>query len=171
MEYKEKLKHPLWQKKKCEIMTRDGFKCQKCGSIEKTLHVHHITYDNVKNGNPWECPNEDLVTWCEDCHSEFHHEELLEKIRYHYEHSWVDFNNLIWSYLNEENVDWRREILNFLIDNYGINLKKFYQKETKKNKYGKEEDVFTPISIMYIDPVKLNALAKKRYKEWIRNED
>jgi len=33
--YAEKLKHPLWQRKRLEILNRDGFKCAQC--VEKSL--------------------------------------------------------------------------------------------------------------------------------------
>lgn len=72
MDYKKKLKDPRWQKKKSEIMMRDKFTCQLCGSTENTLNVHHITYMRCKNGEPWSCPDSDLVTLCENCHREVH---------------------------------------------------------------------------------------------------
>ena len=31
MRYNDKLKHPLWQKKRLKIMERDGFMCVICG--------------------------------------------------------------------------------------------------------------------------------------------
>lgn len=62
--YTEKLRHPKWQKKRLEVLQRDEFTCRMCGSEEKTLHVHHISY----NGNPWETPIENLITLCEGCH-------------------------------------------------------------------------------------------------------
>lgn len=165
MEYKEKLKHPLWQKKKCEIMTRDGFKCQKCGCEEKTLHVHHITYDNIRNGNPWECPNEDLVTWCEDCHSSFHHEELVNEMQNNYENSFLGFDNLVIGFLQQENEEWRKEMLEFLDKNFGLEINRYYKKITKKNKYGKEEDTYESKSVLEINVNKLSLSAKKWNKE------
>jgi hypothetical protein len=65
-EYIEKLRDPRWQKKRLEIMQRDGFKCRECSATDKTLNVHHCFY---KYGNdPWDYPEGSLVTLCEDCH-------------------------------------------------------------------------------------------------------
>lgn len=63
--YSEKLKDPRWQKKRLEIMNRDGFRCRDCGSDTDTLHVHHCHY---AKGDPWETPDEFLLTVCELCH-------------------------------------------------------------------------------------------------------
>jgi hypothetical protein len=68
--YYELLKHPLWQKKRLEIMQRNGFSCEKCGSTESTLNVHHEYYK--KGLNPWEYPDESLHCLCEDCHLKTH---------------------------------------------------------------------------------------------------
>lgn len=65
MTYAEKLKDPRWQKKRLEVMQRDGFKCRDCESTEKTLHVHHCGY---RGKNPWETSNDLLVTVCHECH-------------------------------------------------------------------------------------------------------
>lgn len=62
--YGEKLKNPLWQKKRLKIMERDAFTCQACGCKEITLNIHHFKYV----GNPWDCPDEFLITLCEECH-------------------------------------------------------------------------------------------------------
>lgn len=62
--YSGKLKDPRWQKKRLEILNRDDFTCWHCGSLKKTLHVHHYAYV----GDPWEADNELLITLCEDCH-------------------------------------------------------------------------------------------------------
>lgn len=62
--YSEKLKHPNWQMKRLEIFKRDNVTCQHCGSKENSLNVHHIAY----SGDPWEAPNELLITLCQDCH-------------------------------------------------------------------------------------------------------
>ena len=74
MKYQDLLKHPKWQKKRLEILSRDGFKCQKCKDGETTLHVHHEIYSNGKK--PWEYDNKNLTTLCSDCHDtiSWHHE-------------------------------------------------------------------------------------------------
>ncbi len=66
--YSEKLKDPRWQKKRLNILNRDGFSCQWCGDKEHTLHVHHLKY----KGDPWDAPDEWLLTICEDCHETDH---------------------------------------------------------------------------------------------------
>ncbi len=63
--YAEKLKDPRWQKKRLEIFQRDQFRCMECFSDEKSLQVHHIAY---KGKNPWDTPNELLITYCHECH-------------------------------------------------------------------------------------------------------
>lgn len=72
MTYSEKLKHPFWQKKRLEVMQRDGWRCRKCGAAEKTLNVHHLKYIGA---NPWDTPDDSLMTLCEDCHDESHSPE------------------------------------------------------------------------------------------------
>src|SRR5690242_9951890 len=76
--YSEKLKDPRWQKKRLEILNRDTWKCRRCMTATKTLHIHHIDY--IKGMQPWEYDDKYLMTLCEDCHSEIS-EELpnLEK--------------------------------------------------------------------------------------------
>lgn len=64
MTYADKLQDPRWQAKRQIILQRDGHKCKMCGDIESSLHVHHKRYV----GEPWESPDEDLITYCEHCH-------------------------------------------------------------------------------------------------------
>lgn len=64
--YSEKLKDPRWQKKRLEVMQRDGFKCTRCNCDTQTLHVHHIRY--IEGREPWDYEIIDLTTLCEDCH-------------------------------------------------------------------------------------------------------
>lgn len=66
MTYSEKLKDPRWQRRRLEIMQRDGFHCMDCGSEDCSLNVHHLHYLSGKS--PWEYPEELLLTVCEDCH-------------------------------------------------------------------------------------------------------
>jgi len=80
MAYTEKLKDPRWQKKRLQVMSRDDFKCQLCGSDKNTLHVHHKSY----NGEPWESEDSELITLCEDCHlmtEEFHEFNLIKAVK------------------------------------------------------------------------------------------
>lgn len=64
--YHELLKDPRWQKKRLEIMQRDGFKCCMCGGEKSTLNVHHKYY--IFEREPWNYPDNLLVTLCESCH-------------------------------------------------------------------------------------------------------
>lgn len=66
MTYKEKLLDPRWQKKRLEILNRDEFTCQICKSKDNTLHIHHRRY--IVDRDPWDYPEESLVTLCADCH-------------------------------------------------------------------------------------------------------
>ena len=75
MNYKEKLLDPRWQKKRLEILQRDDFACKKCRDKTSTLHVHHRRY--LQGCEPWDVPNNVLVTLCEDCH-EYEKEEMEE---------------------------------------------------------------------------------------------
>jgi len=68
MTYAEKLKDPRWQKRRLEILNRDQWTCQKCKDKDSTLHVHHRYY--VFGCEPWEVPDEALVTVCFVCHEE-----------------------------------------------------------------------------------------------------
>lgn len=68
--YSEKLRDPRWQRKRLEIMQRDGFACVKCGNDRKTLNVHHTSY--LAGRAPWDYPDSYLETQCEDCHAAEH---------------------------------------------------------------------------------------------------
>lgn len=65
----EKLKDPRWQRRRLEILNRDNFTCQKCGDIETSLHVHHRLYSKEFK-EPWNYPDNLLVTLCEKCHQQ-----------------------------------------------------------------------------------------------------
>lgn len=70
MTYAQKLLDPRWQRKKNGILDRDDYTCQKCGSKEKTLHVHHKIY--IYGNSPWDYDDVFLETLCLDCHKEEH---------------------------------------------------------------------------------------------------
>lgn len=64
--YAEQLRHPEWQRKRLEILDRAGFSCEQCGSIDRTLHVHHSYYE--RGLKPWDYPDSSLHALCEVCH-------------------------------------------------------------------------------------------------------
>lgn len=103
VKYVDKLLDSRWQKKRLEIMGRDMFECQKCKTNDnKTLHVHHRHYINGRE--PWDYPNELLVTLCKDCHKSEEEavikaDEMLKALHF-------------WGYFNTEIV----EVLNKLIE-------------------------------------------------------
>lgn len=64
--YFEKLRDPRWQRRRLEVLERDGFACTECGDDKSELHVHHKYY--VRGRSPWEYDDEALATLCEPCH-------------------------------------------------------------------------------------------------------
>lgn len=68
--FKEQYEHPLWQRKRLEVMARDDFKCKECGNNKILLNVHHKWYSSDKM--VWEYDNNCYVTLCKKCHTNFH---------------------------------------------------------------------------------------------------
>jgi len=58
---------PRWKERREEVLQRDNYKCQSCGS-KSNLHVHHIIpfykFDDYEEANT--LPN--LITLCNSCH-------------------------------------------------------------------------------------------------------
>lgn len=75
LSYAEQLRDPRWQRKRLEILSRDGFKCELCGDDKSTLHVHHKRY--VKGRMPWEYDATELSTVCENCHESADHTRVM----------------------------------------------------------------------------------------------
>lgn len=65
--YREWLKHPKWQEKRLQVLSRDGFTCRWCGGSDEQLQVHHLRY-NIERP-PWEIKDDLLITLCDTCHS------------------------------------------------------------------------------------------------------
>ncbi len=65
MTYAQKLRSPLWQKKRLKILERDKWSCCSCRTTTKNLQVHHLYYAKKE---PWQYPDEAYQTLCEDCH-------------------------------------------------------------------------------------------------------
>ena len=67
----EQYKHPLWQKKRLEMLEDAGWECSNCGDCENLLHVHHKIY--IKGRKVWEYDQFELEVLCEKCHT-FEHQ-------------------------------------------------------------------------------------------------
>jgi len=74
MNYKEQLATKKWKLKRNEVLLRDNFTCQVCGSTTN-LHVHHTNY--FKRAKAWEYEHIWLVTLCETCHTNEHETEVI----------------------------------------------------------------------------------------------
>jgi hypothetical protein len=70
MNYKEALQHPMWQKKRLEVLEAREWKCQDCLASDQQLHVHHLLYEKGKQ--PWEYDNALLAVLCANCHEREH---------------------------------------------------------------------------------------------------
>ena len=68
-EYSNQLKDIRWFKKRNKILAHDKFKCANCDSTEH-LEVHHLYY--IEGKKAWQYPNDALITWCSECHEEWH---------------------------------------------------------------------------------------------------
>lgn len=75
--WKEQIKSPKWQKKRLEVLSLRGFKCEECGDKEKTLHVHHRFY--ISGRLIHEYDNDVLQVLCEDCHKKEHNKTDYSK--------------------------------------------------------------------------------------------
>lgn len=77
--YWELLRDPRWQRVRLQVMERENFRCQECGSAEQTLNVHHCYYR--KGLKPWEYPIGTLRCLCEACHKTAHETlDLLKQV-------------------------------------------------------------------------------------------
>ena len=75
--YAERLKHPLWQRKRLHVLQRADWTCQACGSTSTQLHAHHKVY--IKGRLPWDYPDNLLECLCDPCHERAHaHLQRLE---------------------------------------------------------------------------------------------
>lgn len=66
-----------------QVFEKDNWECLRCDCENKTLHAHHLEYENGKD--PWDYNIADIVTLCEDCHTlahdENHSEQIFKEIR------------------------------------------------------------------------------------------
>ncbi len=64
--YSEKLKNPLWQRKRLQVYDRDNWTCQLCSDVNTELHVHHLSYEPGRE--PWDYDMNNFATLCKHCH-------------------------------------------------------------------------------------------------------
>ena len=64
-EYTAYMRSVEWDEKRRAVLKRDGYRCRRCGTDQKTLTVHHRNYDNLGHERL-----EDLITLCPDCHKD-----------------------------------------------------------------------------------------------------
>jgi hypothetical protein len=73
--YLEKLNDIRWKAKSLQIKKRDNNKCRNCGDKTK-LNVHHRQYHFIiklnQFKNPWDYPDDILITLCNNCHQTGH---------------------------------------------------------------------------------------------------
>lgn len=68
--YSDKLKNPLWQKRRLDILERASWSCELCRDSKSPLHVHHLEYKQSRE--PWEYEDDELVVLCDECHKTVH---------------------------------------------------------------------------------------------------
>jgi hypothetical protein len=70
MNYAQQIKHPLWQKKRLEVLELHNFQCQTCRAKNEELHVHHPFYK--RGAMIWDYEKTELECLCFRCHKEAH---------------------------------------------------------------------------------------------------
>lgn len=72
--YSDLLNTEEWRNKRLKIIKRDNCRCVYCGN-RFHLHVHHKYYSAYPNGvlvDPWNYPDDALITLCAYCHQRVH---------------------------------------------------------------------------------------------------
>ncbi len=80
LNYWQKLQDPRWQQKRLQVMSNQGWRCQKCGATEHSgipFTVHHRYY--VSKREPWNYPSGCYVLLCDPCHENDHSSPDEEK--------------------------------------------------------------------------------------------
>ena len=62
-----RLNSDSYRKLRTDVLERDGWRCQNCGTSER-LQVHHIRSRSALGDDA----AENLITLCADCHRQFH---------------------------------------------------------------------------------------------------
>lgn len=77
MTYLELLQDLRWDDKRKQILKRDNWTCQYCGTSDTELQVHHMWYET--NTLPWDYEDWALITLCKFCHEA---EEFEKNFKY-----------------------------------------------------------------------------------------
>lgn len=78
--YEELLQTKEWKEKRDSIIKRDNYKCVFCGS-PYNLQVHHKYYSKYPNNrfvDPWNYPDDALITLCDNCHHKVHNKNNIK---------------------------------------------------------------------------------------------
>jgi hypothetical protein len=116
MSYADELKHPRWQRRRLEILSRADFKCERCSADDRTLHVHHKKYR--RGAKPWEYADDQLIALCEQCHEDEHnggvvtlrrveYEALMDALKSLMERA-AELEDLQYLLVREKDMEWRR---------------------------------------------------------------
>ena len=73
--YSDLLHTTEWRNKREKILKRDNYRCVYCGRRHAKLHIHHKYYSAYPNGvlvDPWNYPDDALITLCAYCHQRVH---------------------------------------------------------------------------------------------------
>lgn len=65
--YKQYLKTAHWERTRRTMLKLNAYRCSKCGTENRKLHVHHKTYENLFMEKI-----KDLWVVCDKCHGELH---------------------------------------------------------------------------------------------------
>lgn len=74
-EYAKLLQTDEWNEVRLRILKRDELRCRGCGATNCKLSVHHKVY--IQGKNPWEVPDNVLITLCDKCHEKAHEGRLI----------------------------------------------------------------------------------------------
>lgn len=81
--YDDLLQRKEWKDKRLKILKRDNYQCKYCHSND-SLNIHHKYYSIYPTGlkvEPWNYPDDALITLCEHCHHKLHERK---KIKFYY---------------------------------------------------------------------------------------
>lgn len=92
--YKKYIRSKEWDVKRLEFKEAYGNKCKVCNSID-SLHIHHLTYDNLKNETL-----DDVICLCKSCHFRVH--DGLLNLQYVNKEEWDFINKYLYLFKNKK---------------------------------------------------------------------